>query len=92
MGIATLIHWDAFAHERWAFWVWTFLYFVVPVILPILWFRNNRLADGEAPKREGELSPFVRRAFSAFGVVLTIAALLLFVVLDVMIATWPWTC
>ncbi len=90
LGIATLIHWDAFAHERWAFWVWTFLYFVVPVLLPILWFRNNRLADGEAPIREGELSPFVRRAFGALGVVMTIAALLLFVVPDVMIATWPW--
>jgi len=91
LGIATLLHWGVFVHERWAFWVWTFLYVAVPLILPILWFRNNRLADGEAPVREGELSPRVRRSFGALGVVLTIAALLLFVVPEVMIATWPWT-
>jgi hypothetical protein len=91
LGLATLIHWDAFAHERWSFWVWTFLYVAVPVILPILWFRNNRLADGEAPIREGELSPLVRRSFGVSGVVLTVAALLLFVTPQLMIATWPWT-
>jgi hypothetical protein len=91
LGLATLIHWGVFVHERWAFWVWTGLYVGVPVILPILWFRNNRFADGEPPIREGELSPRVRRLFGVVGAVLSVAALLLFVMPEVMIATWPWT-
>jgi hypothetical protein len=31
LGIATMLHWDRFAHDRWAFWVWAFLYFAVPL-------------------------------------------------------------
>ena len=91
LGLATLIHWGAFAHERWAFWVWAFLYFSVPVVLPLLWLRNRRSACGTAPIREHVLSPLVRRSFAGSGVVLTAAALLLFLVPQAMIATWPWT-
>jgi hypothetical protein len=91
LGIATLLHWGNFVHDRWAFWVWTLLYFGVPVILPILWLRNRRLAHGVDMQREGELPSPVRGILGGLGAVLTAAAALLLVVPDVMIATWPWT-
>ena len=91
MGIATLLHWGAFEHERWAFWVWAALYFGVPVLLPVLWQRNRRLAQGVPLEREAELAPAARALFGAFGAVMTIAALVLLLAPGVMIATWPWT-
>ncbi|TVR70778.1 MAG: hypothetical protein EA415_12425 [Sphaerobacteraceae bacterium] len=90
LGIATLIHWENFVHERWGFWVWVVLYFGVPVILPILWYLNHRLAAGVQLAREGELPSSIRVILGVLGVVLTSAAVLLFIVPDLMIPTWPW--
>jgi hypothetical protein len=91
LGIATLLHWENFVHERWGFWIWAGLYFGVPVLLPILWYRNHRLADGVEMMREGELPSPIRLILAGLGVVLTGAAVLLFVVPDLMIDAWPWT-
>jgi hypothetical protein len=91
LGIATLLHWENFVHERWGFWIWAGLYFGVPVILPILWYINHRLADGVEMEREGELPSPIRLVLAGLGVVLMVAAVLLFVVPDLMIDTWPWT-
>lgn len=91
LGIATLLHWDRFVHERWAFQVWTFLYFTVPLLLPLLWYRNQRQAVEAGVLRERRLPPLSRWAFGALGVVLTVAAVLLLLVPQLMIAAWPWT-
>jgi hypothetical protein len=91
LGIATLLHWENFSHERWGFWIWAGLYFGVPVLLPILWYLNHRLADGVEMVREGELPSLVRLVLAGLGIVLTTAAVLLFVLPDLMIPTWPWT-
>lgn len=91
LGIATLLHWEAFVHNRWAFWVWALLYFAVPPILPVLWYRNHRLTVHAPLDREGELPGAIRLAFGALGAVLTVAALLLLLLPEVMIAVWPWT-
>lgn len=91
LGIATLLHWEAFVHDRWAFWAWALLYFAVPPILPFLWYRNHRLTARAPLDREGELPGAIRVAFGALGAVLTVAALLLLLLPEVMIAVWPWT-
>lgn len=91
LGIATLIHWENFVHERWAFWIWAGLYFAVPLFLPILWYRNHRLTDGVELAREMELPSPIRLILAGLGIVLTVAAVLLFVVPDLMISAWPWT-
>jgi hypothetical protein len=91
LGIATLLHWDRFVHERFTFQIWAFLYFTVPFILPVLWYRNQRLAAGANVEREVELLPASRWAFGALGAILTIASLLLFLFPEPMLATWPWT-
>lgn len=91
LGIATLLHWDRFAHDRWAFWVWTFLYFTVPPLLPFLWYRNQRPANASGMVRQGQLPPLSRWAFGLLGAVLTVAAVLLLLIPELMIAIWPWT-
>jgi hypothetical protein len=90
LGIATLLHWDRFAHDRWAFWVWTFLYVTVPLVLPFLWYRNQQQAAALAMDREGRLPRASRWAFGVLGGVLTVAAVLLLLVPELMIAAWPW--
>jgi hypothetical protein len=91
LGITTLLHWDLFVHERWAFRIWAFLYFTVPFILPILWYRNQRRAGEPDLAQEGELPPLSRWAFGILGAILTVAAVLLFLVPELMLAAWPWT-
>ena len=91
LGVATLLHWDLFPHDRLGFQLWAVLYFVVPVVLPVLWYRNQGLAAGGEVGREGELPMAIRWAFGGLGVVLTIAGVLLFLVPDLMLALWPWT-
>jgi hypothetical protein len=91
LGIATLIHWGNFVHDRWAFWIWALLYITVPLFLPILWYRNHRLTDGITMMREGELPMLLRQILGGLGVVLTIAAVLLLFVPELMIVAWPWT-
>jgi hypothetical protein len=91
LGIATLLHWDRFAHDRWAFSVWTLLYFSVPLLLPLLWYRNQQQTAESGMDREGRLPQESRWAFGLLGGVLTVAAVLLLAVPDVMIAAWPWT-
>ena len=44
LGVATIIHWDRFSHEKFQFWLWVFLYFTLPLILPVLWWRNRSTA------------------------------------------------
>jgi hypothetical protein len=90
LGIATLLHWDRFAHDRWAFWVWAFLYLTVPLALPFLWYRNQRLAASAGVRAEGRLPGASRWAFGVLGAVLTVAAVLLLLVPELMIAVWPW--
>jgi hypothetical protein len=91
LGIATLLHWDVFPHERLAFQVWAFLYFTVPFILPTLWYRNQRLATEANVAQERDLPPVNRWAFGALGAILTIASVLLLLFPEQMLATWPWT-
>ena len=41
LGIATVIHWDKFNHGHVSFWTWTFLYFVAPPFLLVLFLANR---------------------------------------------------
>lgn len=91
LGIATILHWEAFAHERLGFQLWAFLYFVVPPLLPILWYRNEQKARQEDFGREGNLPPISRWAFGGLGIIMMVASLLLFFLPESMATAWPWT-
>ena len=45
LGLVTLLHWDAFAHDHVAFWAWSGLYFTTPVLVLAVWVRNQRAAS-----------------------------------------------
>lgn len=91
LGVATVVHWDLFAHDRLGFQLWAFLYFAIPPLLPVLWYRNQRLAAGAALEREGDLPLASRWAFGGLGVVLTVAGVTMFLAPGLAMGVWPWT-
>jgi hypothetical protein len=91
LGIATLLHWDRFMHERFTFLIWTFIYFTVPFILPVLWYRNQQHAAATADEQDRPLPTTIRWTIGALGAVMTISGLLLLIYPPLMIETWPWT-
>lgn len=90
LGLATILHWDRFTHGHISFTLWVILYFTLPFVLALVWYRN-RLADPGTPDTDYPPLPNAVRAFlGVVGAVLAVVSLLLFLLPDVMIPTWAW--
>jgi hypothetical protein len=89
MLLATVLHWDRFDHGHVAFWLWTFLYVVTPVIVPALWLTNRRTDPGPVA---GELrTPVaIRAVLAAAGFLLVVLAIVMMVAPSVVIEDWLW--
>ena len=88
LGIATVLHWDRFTHGHIAFHIWALLYFAVPFVLPVVWYRNNRAVAPQAGLTP--LPQTLRLVFGGLGGVLSVVSLLMLVVPTLLIPTWPW--
>lgn len=91
LGTATALHWERFTHGHPSFVLWVFLYFTLPVLLPLAWYRNG--GRGRPDERRAEapaLSSAVSLVFGVLGTVFTVVGLLLYLVPERMIPTWPW--
>ena len=89
LGVATVLHWDVFAHDHLAFWLWAGLYFTAPFLVIGAWLANRRYA---APPVAGDvlLRPVERAAVAAVGLLALATGALMFLVPDTMIPLWPW--
>lgn len=90
LGIATALYWDRFTHGHLSFVLWAVLYFTLPFVLPAVWLRNQRAARRDAAPSEPLLPRTLSWAFGVLGVVLIAASLLLLLLPEIMIPTWPW--
>ena len=90
MALATLLHWDRFAHAHPSAWAWIALYAVTPVVLPWVWWRNRRHDPGARPG-EARFAPGLRLAFGLLGALGLIAVVVAFVRPALLIEVWPWT-
>lgn len=91
MAIATVLHWENFNHDHFTFVLWVVLYAVTPVLIPAVWAYNGRTDTGELSVDEIS-SPYGVRVLGALlGLVVTVSAVALFVVPELMIGVWPWT-
>lgn len=91
MGIATILHWDKFIHQNFAFMLWAFLYFTLPFVIPAVWYLNQRAAGGGSVGAERLLPGWLRVATGGVGAVMLGASAILLIVPQVMIPIWPWT-
>jgi hypothetical protein len=89
LGVATLMHWDKFAHQHLAFWLWAGLYFTTPFLVIGAWLANRRYA---APPAADEvlLRPVERAVVAAVGVVALAQGAVMFVAPSAVIDAWPW--
>jgi hypothetical protein len=89
LGIATVLHWDKFAHGKVAFWLWAGLYFTAPFLVAGAWLANQRYAGQPAPDapRLGRVPRWVVASTGALAVVTGVA---LFVAPARAITVWPW--
>ena len=91
LGVATFIYWDRFDHDHLAFWLWTGLYAITPVLVPLAWLRNRRTDPGALePAGDRSLSPRVRSVLKAVGSAQCAIAAVLLVSPSTMIDIWPW--
>jgi hypothetical protein len=85
---ATMIHADRFRWDYPATWLWTAVYAFLPVAAGYLWLLQVRSGTEAADKRS--LGGSLRVVTLALGVVLLIAAVVLFVAPDGVLEAWPW--
>ena len=90
MAVATYLHWDAFNHGHFSTWLWVFLYVVTPLLIPGLWIYNRRTDPRGDTNHDRTIPSVVRWISGIVGVLLTLVLLLLFVVPELMIDSWPW--
>ncbi|MFD1597808.1 hypothetical protein ACFSBX_02385 [Halobellus rarus] len=91
MAIATVLHWENFNHSHFAFDLWVFLYAVTPVLIPAIWALNRRTDPGELIGGDPRLPRAVRVLGGGIGAIVTVGAVVLFAVPELMIGVWPWT-
>lgn len=91
LGISTILHWDKFTQGHISFILWALLYFVLPFVIPVIWYINQRINRGESDPRWGELPRSLTTTATVLGAVMTLVSLALFISPQVLISTWGWT-
>lgn len=90
MGLSTILHWDKFTPGHISFVAWAVLYFITPVIVPLVWLRN-RTTDPGTPSPGDVLMPQgVRLGMGVLGAGILAVALFLFLAPAAAQSLWPW--
>jgi hypothetical protein len=90
LELTTILHWERFHHGHIAFFAWTAIYTLTPIVLPILWLRN-RGADPGTPDARDLIVPGALRALMALvGAVELALALYMFLLPASVVDLWPW--
>jgi hypothetical protein len=89
--IATLRHLDRFVHDRVVFWIWTGLYTITPVLVPLAWWLNRKRDPGTLEAGDVYVPSRVRALLAGVGSVQCVIAAILLLSPSTMIDVWPWT-
>lgn len=90
MAIATLAHLDKFDRSRPGFWIWSALYAVTPILLPLLWL-GNRATDPRVPEFPDVVLPRQMRAILLGAAAIQLAlAIALIASPSTLVGIWPW--
>ncbi|MFZ0529865.1 MAG: hypothetical protein WAL91_04940 [Propionicimonas sp.] len=90
LGVATIIHWDRFNHQHFAFWLWAGLYFTAPILVALAFLANRRFAAPPLPT-EARLGVVSRWVIGLVGLAALATGIAMFLAPVPMIAIWPWT-
>ena len=88
--VTTVLHWSRFNHDHVSFWAWLLLYGTTPVLLPVLWARNQRHDPGTPSAPDTVVPRPLRIAVGLGGAVQLGFAALMFGWPHVADDVWPW--
>jgi hypothetical protein len=89
LGVATILHWDKFAHGKVAFWLWAGLYFTAPFLVVAAWLTNQGYAAEPAPDAP-RLGGLPRVVVAGLGALAVLTGAVLFVAPGWAVTVWPW--
>ncbi len=89
LGIATLLHWSLFSHDRPAFWLWAGLYLTTPILVAV-GLIANQIRAGSGPDEGPLLSRATARTIALIGLLAVVQGVVLFAVPALIIPFWPW--
>jgi len=94
--VVTLVHLDRFhlaadlaLHTRAITWAWIAIYGLVPLLLAVVWWRQQRV-DGGDPARDRPLPPWLTTLCVALAALLAGLGLTMLVAPSAVIPWWPW--
>jgi heme exporter protein D len=87
---ATALHWDKFHHGHVAFWIWTAVYVVTPVLLPIVIVTNQRRAVFQHRSEALRVPAVFRVGVTLAGLGAMSVAAVMYVQPNAVISLWPW--
>ena len=91
LGVATIMHWAKFSHDKPQFWLWVLLYSVLPFVLLWLWLSNERrVRPSGTVADEVFLNHRTRVLIGVIGSGLAVTSLALFAMPTAVIDYWPW--
>ena len=89
MGVTTILHWQRFLHGNVAFWLWVGLYFTTPLLVFMVFWRNQREYDSRSDA-SGRIGSVAAGAFLLVGVTSMATCLFLYLFPGRAAAVWPW--
>ncbi len=96
MFVATLLHWDKFNHgdapfiAATAFFGWTIVYAISPLLVGWVWLRNRSVDTGAAESEDAVVAGAVRGGVAVCGAAAVAFGAVIYLVPDVGIDHWPW--
>ncbi len=91
MAAATIVHWDRFHPGDWHFYLWAVTYAITPLLVPFIWWRNQRYDPGVPEANDLEVPRILRMVAGLAGVGGLIAGVLIFVQPQLAKSIWPWS-
>ncbi len=90
MLAATVLHWSRFHQGAVQFILWTGIYILTPVVVPLVWWLNRPTALTGVEEKDLRFREPVRRALQAVAVAGILAFVVVFVQPSILISLAPW--
>lgn len=90
MLAATLLHLSRFHHGMFAFYLWTGIYILTPILVPFIWWRNRVFANSELEEHDLRFSSLVRWSLKILASIGILCCLVFFARPAILIALAPW--
>ena len=88
--IVTVLHWDAFNYDHVSFWAWLLLYGSTPVLLPVLWTKNQRTDPRVLAAGDTRVPRRLRTVIGIGGAIQLAFAAVMFLWPSWVADFWPW--